>query len=198
MVTEDQSEIVEWLGAASTHGGASVERIDAHTGVVFLAGARAWKLKRAVRFDYLDSSTAERRKQLCEAEVALKADERALRGLIVGIDSHVGRELGGRTAGDEAETGKKRGFLGEKRCGEEDGECETDHAFHVSRPDTVIQPRVPESPRATPLRARPDRHADRRSSAPSRPHAGGGRAVQGERRACRDRVRRARASRRTA
>ncbi|RPI48978.1 MAG: hypothetical protein EHM55_24715, partial [Acidobacteria bacterium] len=71
MITEDQTEIIEFLGSASTHGGEAVERIDTHTAVVFLAGARAWKLKRAVRFDYLDSSTAERRKQLCEAEVRL-------------------------------------------------------------------------------------------------------------------------------
>ena len=71
VITEDQAEIVELLGCSSTHGGAVVERIDTHTAVVFLAGSRAWKLKRAVKFDYLDSSTAERRKQLCDAEVEL-------------------------------------------------------------------------------------------------------------------------------
>jgi hypothetical protein len=38
---------------------------------VFLAGTCAWKLKRAVRFDYLDFSTAPQRKALCEAEVRL-------------------------------------------------------------------------------------------------------------------------------
>lgn len=48
-----------------------MERIDTHTAIVFLAGARAWKLKRAVRFDYLDFSTVERRKAMCEAEVRL-------------------------------------------------------------------------------------------------------------------------------
>ena len=71
MITEDQTEVVEFLGSASAHGGARVERIDTHTAFVFLAGGRAWKLKRAVRFDYLDSSTVERRKELCEAEVRL-------------------------------------------------------------------------------------------------------------------------------
>jgi aminoglycoside phosphotransferase family enzyme/predicted kinase len=71
MITEDQSEIIELLESSTTYGGAHVERIDTHTAVVFLAGSRAWKLKRAVQFDYLDSSTPERRKQLCEAEVAL-------------------------------------------------------------------------------------------------------------------------------
>jgi aminoglycoside phosphotransferase family enzyme/predicted kinase len=71
MVIEDQAEVIEFLGATATHGGAEVERIDTHTAVVFLAGRRAWKLKRAVRFDYLDFSTVERRKMLCEAEVRL-------------------------------------------------------------------------------------------------------------------------------
>jgi aminoglycoside phosphotransferase family enzyme/predicted kinase len=71
MVTEDQTAVVDFLSAASTHDGTSVERIDTHTAIVFLAGTRAWKLKRAVRFDYLDFSTVERRKTMCEAEVRL-------------------------------------------------------------------------------------------------------------------------------
>jgi len=71
MGTEDQTAIVDFLGASSTHGGMTVERIDTHSSIVFLAGTRAWKLKRAVRFDYLDFSTPDRRKVLCEAEVRL-------------------------------------------------------------------------------------------------------------------------------
>jgi aminoglycoside phosphotransferase family enzyme/predicted kinase len=39
--------------------------------VVFLAGERAYKLKRAVRFPYMDYSTLERRRAMCEAELAL-------------------------------------------------------------------------------------------------------------------------------
>lgn len=71
MVTEDQSAIVEFLAAPSTHGGAAVERIDTHSSIVFLAGERAYKLKRAVRFDYLDFSTSALRRAMCEAEVRL-------------------------------------------------------------------------------------------------------------------------------
>jgi uncharacterized protein len=71
MLVEDQSSVIEWLASPATHGGAAVERIDTHSAVVFLAGPRAWKLKRAVRFDYLDFSTAVRRRQMCEAEVRL-------------------------------------------------------------------------------------------------------------------------------
>ncbi len=71
MITEDQTAVIEFLAAPSTHGGATVERIDTHASIVFLAGARAYKLKRAVRFDYLDFSTSERRHALCEGEVRL-------------------------------------------------------------------------------------------------------------------------------
>ena len=71
MITEDQTEVVRFLASPSTHGGASVERIDTHSAVVFLAGQRAYKLKRAVRFDYLDFSTLERRRAMCDAEVRL-------------------------------------------------------------------------------------------------------------------------------
>jgi aminoglycoside phosphotransferase family enzyme/predicted kinase len=71
MMTEDQSPVIDFLAAPSTHGGATVDRIDTHASIVFLAGDRAYKLKRAVRFDYLDFSTSERRRTLCEAEVRL-------------------------------------------------------------------------------------------------------------------------------
>ncbi len=38
--------------------GAPVRRIDTHAAHIFLSGERAWKLKRPVRYDYLDSSDA--------------------------------------------------------------------------------------------------------------------------------------------
>jgi aminoglycoside phosphotransferase family enzyme/predicted kinase len=71
MITEDQTAVVAFLAAPSTHGGIDVERIDTHASIVFLADARAYKLKRAVLFDYLDFSTADKRRVLCEAEVRL-------------------------------------------------------------------------------------------------------------------------------
>jgi len=39
--------------------------------LVFLAGDRAYKLKRATKFPYLDFSTAEERRVACEAELTL-------------------------------------------------------------------------------------------------------------------------------
>jgi aminoglycoside phosphotransferase family enzyme/predicted kinase len=71
MATEDQSAVIDLLAAPATHGGESVKRIDTHSAVVFLAGTRAWKLKRAVQYDYLDFATIERRRLACEGEVRL-------------------------------------------------------------------------------------------------------------------------------
>jgi aminoglycoside phosphotransferase family enzyme/predicted kinase len=71
MTTEDQSGVISFLADPSTHNCPTVDRIDTHASIVFLAGTRAYKLKRAVRFDYLDFSTRERRRMLCEAEVRL-------------------------------------------------------------------------------------------------------------------------------
>jgi aminoglycoside phosphotransferase family enzyme/predicted kinase len=71
MITEDQSRLIAFLSSPAAHAGATVERIDTHASIVFLAGDRAWKLKRAVRYDYLDYSTAERRRAMCDAEVRI-------------------------------------------------------------------------------------------------------------------------------
>src|SRR5262245_15117252 len=71
MISDDQAIVLEFLASPATHGHSAVERIDTHASVVFLAGTRAYKVKRAVAFDYLDFSTLDRRKRFCEAEVRL-------------------------------------------------------------------------------------------------------------------------------
>jgi len=71
MITEDQTAVVEFLASPDTHGGAPVEKIETHASIVFLSGRRAWKLKRALRYDYLDFSTADRRRAMCQAELRL-------------------------------------------------------------------------------------------------------------------------------
>lgn len=61
----------------------AVERIDTHSATVFLIGGHAYKLKRAVRYDYLDFSTLEARRRFCHAEVAL--NRRTAPGLYLGV-----------------------------------------------------------------------------------------------------------------
>ncbi len=62
---------MDFLADPATHGGAKVTRIDTHAASVFLAGERALKVKRAVRFPFLDYSTLAKRKTACEAEIAV-------------------------------------------------------------------------------------------------------------------------------
>lgn len=70
---DDQAETLAFLSDPATYGNppGGVRRIDTHISAVFLAGDRAYKLKRAVAFPYLDFSTAERRRTACEAELAV-------------------------------------------------------------------------------------------------------------------------------
>jgi aminoglycoside phosphotransferase family enzyme len=53
---DDQREVIRFLGDGASHGmpGARVEQIATHISIIFLIGERAYKLKRAVRFSYLD------------------------------------------------------------------------------------------------------------------------------------------------
>jgi len=95
MTTEDQTPVIEFLSRPATHGGAPVERIETHASIVFLAAGLAYKLKRAVRFDYLDFSSAERRRASCEAEVRL--NQRTAPSLYRGVVS-VTRETDGSYA----------------------------------------------------------------------------------------------------
>lgn len=72
-VVADQGEVLAWLAAPETYGPEvrEVERIDTHGAIVFLAGDRAHKVKRAVKYPYMDFSTLDRRKLACEREIAL-------------------------------------------------------------------------------------------------------------------------------
>ena len=68
----EQDETIAFLSKPSNLDGAkSVERIDTHCSIVFLAGPHAYKLKRAIRLPYLDYSTPEKRRRMCESELAL-------------------------------------------------------------------------------------------------------------------------------
>ena len=65
-------EVAAFLGRADTHGlDTPPRRIDTHAAAVFLAGDRAYKIKRPVRFPYLDFSTPDRREAACRREIAV-------------------------------------------------------------------------------------------------------------------------------
>ncbi len=64
-IVEDQSETVAFLEAELK----PERKIDTHGAVVFLCRERAYKLKRAVKFPYMDFSTEPRRAAMCAAEI---------------------------------------------------------------------------------------------------------------------------------
>lgn len=53
---------------------ASIEVVETHMSYVFLAPAHAYKLKKPVRYDYLDFSTLEARSRHCREELTLNRD----------------------------------------------------------------------------------------------------------------------------
>ena len=99
----DQTEIIEFLSHGESYGQAGVtpERIETHASVVFLVGDRVYKLKRAVRYSYLDYSSVAARERFCRAEIEL--NRRTAPSLYLGIravtrKSGGGFELGGKGA----------------------------------------------------------------------------------------------------
>ncbi|MEQ9643830.1 MAG: AAA family ATPase [Alphaproteobacteria bacterium] len=73
MAEPDQDTALEALAAGRVAGMATgeVTRIDTHSAIIFLAGEQAYKVKRAVKFPYLDFSTLALRQDYCRREVEL-------------------------------------------------------------------------------------------------------------------------------
>ena len=69
MSAESQQAVFRFLADPATHDGAAVKRIDTHAAAVFLAGDTAYKIKRAVKFPFLDFSTLEKRKAALLEEI---------------------------------------------------------------------------------------------------------------------------------
>jgi hypothetical protein len=58
-------------GEAFNAPGAKVEQVTTHAAMIFLVGEHAYKIKRPVRYSFLDFSTPDRRRQALEAELRL-------------------------------------------------------------------------------------------------------------------------------
>jgi aminoglycoside phosphotransferase family enzyme/predicted kinase len=71
--SHSQDEVIAFLSDGASYGlpGTRVEQIETHISVVFLIADRAYKLKRAVRFSYLDYSTTSNRERFCKSELEL-------------------------------------------------------------------------------------------------------------------------------
>ncbi|MBR9971699.1 AAA family ATPase [Magnetospirillum sulfuroxidans] len=69
-----QDEVLRFLADPATHDGTPPERLETHISVIFLAGEKAWKLKKAVKLSFLDFSTLALRHAACLSELAVNRD----------------------------------------------------------------------------------------------------------------------------
>ncbi|SFU21456.1 bifunctional aminoglycoside phosphotransferase/ATP-binding protein [Mesorhizobium sp. YR577] len=94
MMVEDQQATIDLLATPATHRvPGSIEVIETHISRIFLAGNRAYKMKRAVKLPYADFSTPELRLSACLKEVELNSGTAP--GLYLGV-RRITREADGR------------------------------------------------------------------------------------------------------
>ena len=94
MTPGPQAEVISFLSKASAYAchPPVVERHETHGAIVFIAGDRAYKLKRAVHLPYMDYSTVEARRQMCLRE--LDVNRRMAPEIYLGV-AKIRRDAGG-------------------------------------------------------------------------------------------------------
>lgn len=97
MQMASQNETICFIGSCDAFGGGAewIELVSTHISVVMLIGARALKLKRAVKLAYVDLSTPERRLSMCEQELMM--NRRTASGLYHAVH-RITREQNGELA----------------------------------------------------------------------------------------------------
>lgn len=74
MSVETQEDVIAFLSnGANLPGGALAKVIRTHGAIIFLSGLDAYKIKRAVRYEYLDFSTLQKRHDMLSRELELNA-----------------------------------------------------------------------------------------------------------------------------
>jgi uncharacterized protein len=73
MAESDQHDVIEFLSKGASYGrpGEVPQRVDTHISRVFLVGDRVYKLKRAIRYSFLDYTSLAEREHYCRVELAL-------------------------------------------------------------------------------------------------------------------------------
>ena len=101
-MADDQRDVIAFLADPGSYGAGvdRVERLETHISLVFLAGDSAYKLKRAVKYPYLDFSTAALRGEACATELAL--NRRSAAELYLTVKT-IGRDADGRIGWDRGE-----------------------------------------------------------------------------------------------
>jgi len=117
----DQGDVIAFLEESENYdpGAGPVARIATHGAMVFLTGTRAYKMKRAVRYPYMDFSSLALRKANCERELAL--NRRTAPELYLGVEAVV-RGAGGKLSLGGA--GEPLEWLVVMKRFDEDGLCD--------------------------------------------------------------------------
>jgi hypothetical protein len=101
--TDPQADALAFLETVGAFcPGECARRIDTHAAYVFLVGDRAWKMKRAVQFPYLDFSTVERRHEALSTELSL--NQRTAPGLYLALHPLCRTETGAFRIDGKGET----------------------------------------------------------------------------------------------
>jgi len=72
-LTTNQQQVIEFLSdpASYAHASEGVRRIETHGAVLFLVGDEVYKIKRAVRYPYMDFSSLGKRESACRTELSI-------------------------------------------------------------------------------------------------------------------------------
>lgn len=93
-----QGDVIRFLSGGGAFGQAPDEHIVTHISHVFLVGAFAWKLKRAVKLEFLDFTTLEDRRVACEREVEI--NRRTAPEIYLGVSAITACDTGFEFDGD--------------------------------------------------------------------------------------------------
>ena len=163
---DDQEPVFAFLADPATHGGEPVKRIDTHAASVFLAGDRALKVKRAVRFPFLDYSTLE------QAQGRLRGGARGQPAVRAGALSPRRRRSRARRTERSRSTATARRSNGRSRCGASTRAATLDHLADAGRIDAALADALGRDGRgracAGARRSRPSRGSRRSATISSR------------------------------
>ena len=100
-MTQHERRLLRFLSQPSSypHPVGTVERRETHVSHVFLAGSFAYKLKKPVKFPFLNASTLSRRKRFCRLELSLnrRLAPQTYLGIVPITESKGALQLGGGT-----------------------------------------------------------------------------------------------------
>ena len=150
----DQSQVIAFLseGASYDPEAVSVERIDTHASVIFLAGGEAYKLKRDVDLGYLDFSSLEKRRRACQREIEINVRTAPTIYLgVVGVVRRADGSLALGEAGDVVEWLVKMRRFDQRKL--------LDHMALDGTIDLALMPRLADHIARFHAEANVDRHA---------------------------------------